>query len=164
MRRLGLGLAVVTNQSGLGHGYFDVKDLDAVHRCLGRLLAEGGVRLDGIYVCPHVPEDGCDCRKPQPGLAVAAATELDFDPAAAFVIGDKACDIDLGRRLGAVSLLVRTGYGTDYPTTASQPDFVVDDLADATRVIGALVKGGLGSNDNLLPSSVVENTHGLLDG
>jgi D-glycero-D-manno-heptose 1,7-bisphosphate phosphatase len=170
MQALGLGLAVVTNQSGLGRGYFDVTDLDAVHRRLGRLLAQRGVRLDGIYVCPHTPDDGCDCRKPHPGLALAAAQELGFDPAAAFVIGDKVCDIELGRRLGAVSLLVQTGYGSDYPhagawskaTPEEKPDFVVEDLADAARVIGTLVKKR--SYDNLVPSSVVENAHGLLDG
>jgi D-glycero-D-manno-heptose 1,7-bisphosphate phosphatase len=163
LQALGLGLAVVTNQSGLGRGYFDVTALDAVHRRLGRELAEGGVRLDGIYVCPHTPDDACDCRKPQPGLALTAAAELDFDPATSFVIGDKACDIDLGRRLGAVSLLVRTGYGADYPIGASRPDFVVDDLAAAARVIGALLVNSPRQNDDLFPSTVVENAHGFLD-
>jgi D-glycero-D-manno-heptose 1,7-bisphosphate phosphatase len=141
LRRLGLGLAVVTNQSGVGRGYFDESALDAVHERLRDLLQAGGVELDGVYSCPHLPADGCGCRKPQPGLARLAAADLGFDPSEAFVIGDKPCDVELGRRLGAATLLVRTGYGNRYPVGAVRPDHVADDLADAARTIEALLEG-----------------------
>ncbi len=139
LSHLGLGLAVLTNQSGLGRGYFDRTALDAIHARLGRLLADEGVSLAGIYVCPHVAEDNCNCRKPRPGLAHGAAAELNFDPTASFVIGDKDCDIELGRRLGATTFLVRTGYGALHERNGTRADYVVDNLLDAAHIIRSLI-------------------------
>jgi len=135
LSHVGLGLAVLTNQSGLSRGYFDQTALDAVHDRLRQLLASEGVSLAGIYVCPHAPGDGCDCRKPEPGLAHRAAAELNFDPADAFVIGDKRCDIELGRRLGATTFLVRTGYGSLAEQEGLRADYIVDDLLAAAHII-----------------------------
>jgi D-glycero-D-manno-heptose 1,7-bisphosphate phosphatase len=135
LNHAGLRLAVLTNQSGLSRGYFDQAALDAIHAHLTRLLANEGVSLAGIYVCPHAPDDGCGCRKPQPGLAHRAAAELHFDPAASFVIGDKPCDIELGRRLGATTFLVRTGYGALSEQQGLRADYVVDDLLAAAHII-----------------------------
>jgi D-glycero-D-manno-heptose 1,7-bisphosphate phosphatase len=138
LRELGLGLAVVTNQSGIGRGYFDLNALDAVHARLKELLAAGGIVLDGIFVCPHVDADGCSCRKPLPGLVHRAAHELQFDPAQAFVIGDKAVDVGLGRAVGGTTLLVTTGYGAATLAAGTvQPDYVVADLLEAAERIGA---------------------------
>ena len=132
MRELGLGLVLVTNQSAVGRGYFDMARLEEVHGRLRELLLAEGVELDGIYVCPHTPEDGCDCRKPLPGLLLRASQELGFDPARAFVIGDKPCDIELGRGLGATTILVRTGYGAEHEAArAVMPHYVADDLLQA---------------------------------
>lgn len=139
LNHLGLGLAVLTNQSGLGRGYFDQAALDTVHTRLSQLLAGEGVSLAGIYVCPHIPEDDCDCRKPRPGLAQRAAAELNFDPAASFVIGDKACDIELGQSLGATTFLVRTGYGALHEQNGTRADYVVDDVLAAAHIIRSLV-------------------------
>lgn len=143
LRRLAsrdLGLVVVTNQSGIGRGYFDRAQLERIHDRLRERLAAEGVRLDGIYFCPHHPDDGCGCRKPRPGLALRAASELGFDPAGAFVVGDLPGDLGLGRALGATTLLVRTGHGA---RTESQPDteadHVVDDLAAAADRIERLL-------------------------
>lgn len=142
LQQLGLGLVVVTNQSGIGRGYFDTARVDEIHRHLCRLLAAEGVTLTGIYVCPHRPEEGCNCRKPRPGLALRAADELGFVPQECFVIGDKDCDVDLGKSVGATSLLVRTGYGTlCEQARRSLPDFVVADLAEAADVIRTRLEG-----------------------
>lgn len=136
LRDFDLRLAVVTNQSAIARGYIDESRLEAIHARLQDLLAQGGVWLDGIYVCPHRPEEGCQCRKPEPGLVQQAAVELRFDPHEAFVIGDKACDIDLGRRVGATTLLVTTGYGREaLANPDARPDFVVDSLLEAAAVI-----------------------------
>lgn len=135
LNHAGLGLAVLTNQSGLARGYFDRAALDTIHARLTQLLADEGVSLSGIYVCPHAPDDGCDCRKPQPGLAQRAAAELHFDPAACFVIGDKPCDIELGRSLGAVTFLVRTGYGASWEREGLRADYIVDDVLAAAHII-----------------------------
>src|SRR5262245_57358755 len=143
MQRLGLGLVIVTNQSGIARGYFDSARLAEIHERLTDLLGSAGVRLDGIYICPHGPDDGCTCRKPLPGLVLQAARDLDFDPVPAFVIGDKPRDIELGRAVGATTLLVRTGYGAHY---ASDPgvsaDHIVSDLVHAARVIGSHLVDG----------------------
>jgi D-glycero-alpha-D-manno-heptose 1-phosphate guanylyltransferase len=138
LRQMGFGLVVITNQSGVGRGFFDQAQLERIHRRLKQLLEGEGIRLDGLYVCPHLPEDGCDCRKPRLGLMERAAKELGFRPEDAIVIGDKACDIDMGRMAGALTFLVRTGYGGQVEK-ATAADFVVDDLCGATRSIGRLL-------------------------
>jgi len=136
MRQLGFFLVVLTNQSGIGRNFFQHEDVWSVHERLRDLLRDQDVELDGIYYCPHVPEDGCRCRKPSPGLVERAAADLGFAPAASVVIGDKSCDIDLGRNVGATTILTRTGYGSAVERTKSaQPDYVIDDLLAAARLL-----------------------------
>lgn len=138
LRDLGLGIAIITNQSGIARGYFDHGTLDRIHDRLREILAAEGILLDGIYVCPHGPDDDCTCRKPLPGMIEQAVVEHDFDPAMAFVIGDKNADVDLGRGVGATTFLVRTGHGPkSEPTTKA--DYVVDDLLAAVRIIASQV-------------------------
>jgi D-glycero-D-manno-heptose 1,7-bisphosphate phosphatase len=142
LHRLGLGLVVVTNQSGIGRGYFDLAALECVHQRLRERLGEVGVPLAGIYFCPHLPDDGCTCRKPLPGLVERAAAELGFEPAAGFMIGDRPADIDLGRRVGATTFLVRTGYGAEtLAAGTARPDHVVPDLAAAAALIARDITG-----------------------
>jgi len=139
LQRLGFGLVVLTNQSGIGRGFFDQNQLERVHERLTQLLVQEGVRLDGIYICPHTPEDNCLCRKPRLGLLQRAAEELRFRPENSIVIGDKDIDIDMGQRAGAMTFLVRTGYGAQFEN-AVNADFVVEDLAAAAAVICRLAE------------------------
>ncbi len=137
LRRLqaaGWGLCVVTNQAGIARGYFDAAQLERIHARLALMLREFDVTLDGIYSCPHGPEDACDCRKPRPGMIHRASTELGFDPHEAWVVGDKEADVGLGHAVGARSILVRTGYGKDFEA-GTRAEFVVDDLAAAADLI-----------------------------
>ena len=106
MRDLGARLVVVTNQSGVGRGYFPAEAVDRMHERLRELLAEGGIELDGIYVCPHAPDDGCACRKPGSALFEQAAEELEVDLGASFVVGDKKADVEAGRRIGATPIWI----------------------------------------------------------
>jgi histidinol-phosphate phosphatase family protein len=138
LQQMGFGLVVITNQSAIGRGFFDQCQLERIHQHLEQLLEREGVHLDGLYVCPHKPEDDCGCRKPKLGLLEQAAKELGFTPQNSIVIGDKACDIDMGRMAGALTFLVRTGYGAQFENGAAA-DFVVDDLSVATRSIGRLL-------------------------
>jgi len=132
----GFGLVIVTNQSVIARGTLNMKRLDSIHQKLVQLLKAEGVTLDGIYTCPHSPSDGCDCRKPKTGLVEMASRDLGFDPRTSFVIGDKASDIELGKNVGAVTLLVRTGYGAKVAAEAkAAPDYTVDDLWSAATVI-----------------------------
>ena len=136
LRAAGCRLVVVTNQSAIGRGFFDEARLTQIHDRLRELLGAHGVTLDAIYHCPHRPDDGCRCRKPGPELIERAAHELGFDPRRAFVVGDKPCDIDLGRAVGAHTVLVRTGYGAAHELAGDAvADFVVDDLSGAADVI-----------------------------
>jgi D-glycero-D-manno-heptose 1,7-bisphosphate phosphatase len=132
----GWGLVVVTNQSAIGRGFFDEARLEQIHTRLRDLLHDRGVSIDAIYHCPHTPDDGCECRKPEPGMVLRAARELDMDLASCVVVGDNVCDIELGQRLGLPTILVRTGYGSRVEGEV-RPDFVADDLRAAAGIIRA---------------------------
>ena len=132
LRAAGYALVVLTNQSGLARGYFMPARLEEIHARLRALLAAEGIILDGIYVCPHGPDDACDCRKPLPGLAYRAATELGLDLSRSVMIGDKVTDVGLGRAIGARTVFVRTGHGAvEEAVAAPLADFVADDLEKA---------------------------------
>ena len=143
VRRLneaGLPVIVVTNQSGVGRGYFPESLVNTVHELMTQQLETAGAHLNAIYYCPHTSADACDCRKPKPGMLDRAAREHSIDLHHSVVIGDRYGDIELARRVGASSILVRTGYGEgEYLWNAAkwefQPDFVAADLADAVRWI-----------------------------
>ncbi|WP_019832298.1 D-glycero-alpha-D-manno-heptose-1,7-bisphosphate 7-phosphatase [Sphingomonas sp. PR090111-T3T-6A] len=107
----GFVLAVLTNQSGIGRGYFDLMAAKAVNARVAELLAAEGIVIAGWYLCPHAPDEECDCRKPRPGMARQAAEELGLDLARSWVIGDKSSDVGLADAVGARSILVTTGHG-----------------------------------------------------
>ncbi len=144
LRSAGFRLAVVSNQSGVGRGYFGLDAVERVNRRLRESLAAQGVALDAIYVCPHGPAQGCPCRKPGTALLRRAARETGCDLNEAFVVGDKECDIEMGRRVGATTFLVRTGWGRQTERRAlARPHFVVDDLAEAAQCLTGAVPVGV---------------------
>ncbi len=140
-RAAGFLLIGVSNQSGLGRGYFTRAEFGAVMARLEADLATAGVSFDGFYYCPHAPTDGCQCRKPQPGLLTEAALTVPWDPAQSWVVGDKISDVSLGQEAGLGSVLVRTGYGAQYEVevrkrwSACARVLVADDLAQAVDLI-----------------------------
>ncbi len=134
LNRLNLGVVVVTNQSGIARGYFDLARLDEIHTRLYAMLEAEGAAIDGLYICPHGPDDDCDCRKPLPGMVDQAVAEHHFDPAQAFMIGDKEVDVELGQAVGAATFLVRTGHGAKH-VDGTKADHVVADLAEAVAII-----------------------------
>jgi D-glycero-D-manno-heptose 1,7-bisphosphate phosphatase len=126
-------LVVITNQSGVGRGLFSLERLQAMNARLREMVLESGARLEGIYFCPHRPEDGCDCRKPATRLLLDAASELRFNPADAVVIGDKDSDIEFGSRAGALTMLVSPGE-----LAKRAADYVVRDLREAATILRTL--------------------------
>ena len=141
MSALGLGLIVVSNQSGVGRGYFDDACVARINDRMNELLAEHGVKLDGIYYCPHAPEKNCECRKPMPGLIHKAAAVHGFKAQETYVIGDKVCDLELGHAVGAETILVQTGYGAELGDSQRKlARYNVADLLAAAGVIEQQVK------------------------
>lgn len=135
----GVKAVVVTNQSGVGRGLVTREDLVRIHERLIALLARHGARLDGIYVCLHRPDEGCTCRKPGTALAIQAARDLGVNASRSAMIGDKPVDMELGRRLGGRTILVRSGEGqkTEAELSASmRPDYIADTIYDAVQWLG----------------------------
>jgi lipopolysaccharide heptosyltransferase II len=106
LKRAGARLVVVTNQSGVARGIVTLKDLEAIHARLQGLLEQEGAALDAIYFCPHHPNDGCRCRKPNVGMVERAVSELQLDLRRSYLIGDHARDIQLANRVGAKAILL----------------------------------------------------------
>ena len=128
---------LVTNQAGVGRGYFPEARVREIHQELASRLAAHGAHLDAIYYCPHHPHDGCACRKPNPGMLVRAAEEHGIDLRASFIVGDKVSDLDAGRRAGCGTVLVLTGYGPEVREALKgcelQPDYVAEELLKAVK-------------------------------
>lgn len=108
----GWRVVVATNQSGIGRGLFDFGALFAMHDKMSRMLTEVGGRIDGVFFCPHTPEDDCRCRKPKTGLYEDIARRFQVDLATVPAVGDSIRDIQSARDAGAVPFLVKTGNGT----------------------------------------------------
>ncbi len=140
-------MMVATNQAGVARGYFPISMVGRVNRRVAELLRRGGARLDAVYVCVHHPTAGkrpyrkdCNCRKPKAGMFLRGVREFGLDPSRSFVVGDKASDIEWGRRVGARAVLVLTGYGRGERALgrlrgAAKPDYVAKDLPAAARWI-----------------------------
>lgn len=138
LSRAGYRVVVATNQSGIGRGLFDLDELEAMHTRLNELVHDQGGELDGIFYCPHTPEDGCHCRKPAPGLLDAIAVEFGQSLNGVPLIGDSLRDLQAGLSHHCKPILVRTGKGAAteaklalQPETELRQAAVFDDLAQA---------------------------------
>ncbi|MCG3149749.1 MAG: D-glycero-alpha-D-manno-heptose-1,7-bisphosphate 7-phosphatase [Verrucomicrobiae bacterium] len=113
LQEAGFRVFVVTNQSGVGRGYFTRQAVDEIHALLDREFAKVGARIERYYVCPHHPEDKCACRKPSPKLLQQAAAEFALDLKQCYMIGDRRSDVECGQNAGARAVLVLTGAGAE---------------------------------------------------
>ena len=139
LAEMGFKFAVLTNQSGVGRGYFNEASVHACNARLSELLAKHGVRIEAYFHCPHTPDDDCGCRKPKTGLMDQAAESLGFDPAKSYMVGDKVADIGLGVASGAVAVLVRTGKGQAQEERCRDlPHHVADDLRGVAEIVAKL--------------------------
>lgn len=129
-------IVVVTNQSAVGRGILSIEQAHSINTHLVEAIVQAGGRIDGVYMCPHAPEDQCNCRKPMPGMLLQAAQELSIDLAHSIMIGDAYSDLLAGQAAGITKIvLVRTGRGTvqeQKPVPTELGEFTVyDTLADA---------------------------------
>lgn len=137
LNRAGYQVLVVTNQSGIARGLFDLEALNGMHeKFISELTAVGGY-VEEIFFCPHQPSDHCECRKPKPGLLHQIQKKYAVDFQQTFFIGDNISDMELAQAVGCNPILVLTGKGQrvlqSHPEWVSKPHFV--DLAEAVRFI-----------------------------
>lgn len=133
LQKAGYKFIIVTNQAGVARNMYTLEDMQKFHDEMSRKLAEQGISIEEIYYCPHHPEfsGDCECRKPKPGLAKRAALKLRIGLASSFFIGDKDCDIELGKNCGGKTILISNGQYK----TVSKPDFTVNNLDEAANII-----------------------------
>ena len=139
LQSAGFKLFIVSNQSGVGRGYFTLADVEQVHQYLLRELGRAGVRFEKIYIAPEAPDAPSRGRKPSPQFLVDARDEFGVDLAQSYMIGDKLIDLECGWNAGLKQcLLVRTGYGAELERTSADKlsqAAVVDDLSAAAQWI-----------------------------
>jgi D-glycero-D-manno-heptose 1,7-bisphosphate phosphatase len=111
LSQAGYRVVVATNQSGIARKLLDTKTLFAIHDTLQRAAAQAGGRIDAFFFCPHLPEAGCDCRKPQPGMLLEVARRFNVPLGEVYVVGDKRDDLEAAKAAGARPVLVLTGKG-----------------------------------------------------
>lgn len=127
---------IISNQSGVGRGLFDIQQAEAFDRFLLNDLASRGIQIDDSLFCPHSPNDNCQCRKPKTLLFERARQRHGIDFGSSWMIGDKSSDIQAGKNIGARTILVMTGYAGKEPGAIDiKPDFVVSDLKEAVEKI-----------------------------
>ena len=140
IRHLPYKITIITNQSAVGRGIITQETADEINQRLSEEIQSAGGRIDGVYMCPHSPQDHCNCRKPQPGLIIQAAEELNLSLEHSLLIGDALTDLQAGRSAGVRQVaLVRTGRGE---AQAQSPDSkrmisfpIFSDLAEALSAL-----------------------------
>lgn len=147
LNRAGYRVLVATNQSGIARGLYDLETLHAIHQKMLRALDEAGGAIDGIYFCPHGPDDNCDCRKPLPGLFEQIRKRVHAELTQVPAIGDSVRDLQAAEAAGALPILVRTGKGrkTEAALAPEAGIAVYDDLAEA---VDALLENEEAGNDS----------------
>ena len=133
LREHGFMVVVVTNQSGIGREIYSEDDMHAIHESIQEQLSSS---LSGFYFCPHLPDAGCECRKPSLGMIKAACEDFQIDLEHSWMIGDKKLDIETGENAGIKTAMVLTGYGRNHINDLKRPpDIVAENLLDAVKRI-----------------------------
>jgi histidinol-phosphate phosphatase family protein len=130
LKDAGFRVFIVTNQSGIGRGLISEAQYRAVEEELLSQIGDG--LIDASYFCPDVPGTASSRRKPEPGMLFEAAAQWDIDLASSYTVGDKAADVECGRKAGTKTILVLTGYGREQ---YCDPDFRVESVAQAIETV-----------------------------
>jgi len=143
LNNAGYKVIVITNQAGVARGLVAEDMLQTIDKTLHKLILNSGAHLDGLYYCPHHPEYGvypykqvCECRKPHPGLLKRAQKHFDIDLSLSFMIGDKATDVEAGKRAGTKTIFLLTGKGKkEESKIKDQPNHIAKNLLEAVKWI-----------------------------
>lgn len=138
LAQLGFSIVVISNQSGIGRGLVSNPEAEQVHQRFIDLLANSGVQLSGAYYCPHAPTDGCDCRKPAPGLIMRAANDLNLNPEQSFLVGDKSSDVEAGERARCKTILLNSDSMAQ--TWNPRPTWLVKTWSEAVDRISSTIE------------------------
>ena len=149
----GFKLIVISNQSGVAHGYFKEDSLQIVSDRIQQLLRSENISIDAFYFCPHHPEAvderyaiACICRKPQPGLILRATKDFSIDTSSSWMIGDILHDVEAGNTAGCNTILLDNGHETEWLTNEKRwPNYIVKNLEEAARIILQNTKDGSAS-------------------
>ncbi|MFH1613320.1 MAG: HAD family hydrolase [bacterium] len=125
---------VISNQSGINRGFLTELTLEKIHSEIKKRLLKEKTFLDGIYYCPHHPNENCLCRKPNTGLIKKICKKFNISFKNSFIIGDKASDIELGEKIGCKTILVLTGYGKKN-MGKTKPNYIASNLLEAAQWI-----------------------------
>ena len=139
----GYMLVIISNQPGIDMGLFSQQDLENLVMYISDLFAKNGVQISGLYYCPHKPvstdqinDAGCPCRKPEPGLIIRAAEELNIDLRESWMIGDILNDVEAGLRAGCRTILINNGNETEWIMDINRmPTYMACDFLDASYYI-----------------------------
>jgi len=132
----GFKLFVTTNQSGISRGYFGANAVNAIHSRIQEELKIANIQIDGFFFCPHFPDDGCRCRKPNIGMIEQAQENFEINLDKSWIIGDKKLDIGMGFNANTRTALVLTGYGAKHkPELDRKPDIISENLLEVAKLI-----------------------------
>jgi len=135
----GWDIVVISNQAGVGKGLMTSRDVREINANMIAEIERCGGKIKAVYFCPHKPDDGCDCRKPKPGMLLRAAREYGIELTKSYLIGDKITDIQTGAQVGCTTILVRTGKGEEDLQSRDQwpvsPDYIAADLFEAVQFL-----------------------------
>lgn len=137
LKEYGFKVIVITNQSGIGRGYFTEETLAKIHGKMSKELAKESAIVDAIYYCPHHPDDNCGCRKPKPALILKAARDFAIDLRHSYMVGDMPLDIGLGKAAGCRTVMVAAHPADGNP----KPDAVATGIYQAAQAILEMERG-----------------------
>lgn len=109
----GYRVFIITNQSGIGRGYYSLQDMHDIHKKMHETLKKEGGIIEDVFFCPHAPEEQCKCRKPEPGMLLQCESQYGVDLSQVSFVGDKLSDLQAAEAVGATPILVKTGYGCE---------------------------------------------------
>ena len=135
IQEMGYRIIIVTNQPGIGLGYFPEEDFYEVNRVMLKAFSKAGIMVDKIYFCPHSKAEKCSCRKPNQALIERSKEELNLDISRSFMVGDKTSDMEMGKRAGMRTILVETGFKGEDGEYSGEPDYWAKDILDAAHFI-----------------------------
>ena len=132
----GFNIIIITNQSVIARGMVTIEGLDFIHQNMIKELEDYGCKIHKIYYCPHHPDDGCNCRKPNPGLLLKAAQENNIDTSKSYMVGDRMMDVEVGKAVDCKTILISSELGLqELKNSRIKPDYLAKDLLDASKWI-----------------------------